>query len=147
MSPISSRKTVPPLACSKRPRLVACAPVKAPRTCPKSSLSSSPSGIAVQLIGTKGLSARLPWKWIVRATTSLPVPLSPLIKTLLRLCAICRMSAKISRMAGLVPISSPSWLVWSTARRRRRFSSSSTRRSKARSIAIRTTSGSKGFVT
>ena len=56
MSPISSRKSVPPSACSKRPRLVACAPVKAPRTWPNSSLSSRPSGIAAQLIGTKGFS-------------------------------------------------------------------------------------------
>src|SRR5262245_1840951 len=58
MSPISSRKSVPPCARSKRPRFEVWAPVKAPRTCPKSSLSSRPSGIAVQLIGTKGLSAR-----------------------------------------------------------------------------------------
>jgi hypothetical protein len=31
MSPISSRNSVPPLAASKSPRLVAMAPVKAPR--------------------------------------------------------------------------------------------------------------------
>src|SRR4029434_4268218 len=48
----------------------------APRTWPNSSLSSRPSGNAVQLIGRNGWRARLPWKWIVRAATSLPVPLS-----------------------------------------------------------------------
>ena len=81
MSPISSRNSVPPSAFSNRPRLLACAPVKAPRTWPNSSLSSRPSGIAVQLIGTKGFSERSPWKWMARATTSLPVPLSPVIST------------------------------------------------------------------
>ena len=56
MSPISSRKIVPPFASSNSPRLDVLAPVKAPLTCPKSSLSSSPSGIAEQLIGMKGFS-------------------------------------------------------------------------------------------
>ena len=111
MSPISSRKSVPPFAFSNRPCLEACAPVNAPRTCPNSSLSSRPSGIAVQLIGMKGFSARLPWKWSVRATTSLPVPLSPVMRTELRTCAILRISAKISRIAGLLPIRSPNALV------------------------------------
>ena len=39
ISPISSRNTVPPLADSSRPILAPTAPVKAPRSCPKSSLS------------------------------------------------------------------------------------------------------------
>src|SRR5207247_479316 len=49
-SPISSRKTVPPSASSINPGLSAMAPVKAPRTCPNSSLSIMPSGIVVQSI-------------------------------------------------------------------------------------------------
>ena len=84
---------MPPSASAKRPRLAVCAPVKAPRTCPNSSLSSRPSGIAVQLIGTNAALARAPVKWIVRATTSLPVPLSPVISTLERLLEILRISA------------------------------------------------------
>ena len=37
ISPISSRNSVPPLACSKRPIRRSTAPVKAPRSCPNSS--------------------------------------------------------------------------------------------------------------
>jgi hypothetical protein len=46
MSPISSRNSVPPSACSKRPTWRFVAPVKAPASCPNSSLSSSSAGIA-----------------------------------------------------------------------------------------------------
>ena len=58
MSPISSRKSVPPSACSKRPRRVVCAPVNAPRSWPKSSDSSRSFGIAAVLIATNGPLAR-----------------------------------------------------------------------------------------
>ena len=54
MSPISSRKSVPPWACSKKPRLRAEAPVNAPRSCPKSSLSMSSRGMAAQFTLTNG---------------------------------------------------------------------------------------------
>ena len=53
MSPTSSRNSVPPFASSKRPTRCAIAPVNAPRSCPKSSLSSSPVGMAAQLTLTK----------------------------------------------------------------------------------------------
>ena len=46
--PISSRKIEPPSASANLPRLVIVAPVKAPRTWPNSSDSSSVSGIAAQ---------------------------------------------------------------------------------------------------
>jgi hypothetical protein len=46
MSPISSRKIVPPCASSNLPRRSATAPVKAPRTWPNSSISISSSGMA-----------------------------------------------------------------------------------------------------
>ncbi|MNR10870.1 hypothetical protein D3C85_1271420 [compost metagenome] len=61
MSPISSRNRVPPLASSKRPARLVMAPVKAPFSWPKSSLSSSSAGMAPQLTGTKGASRRLEW--------------------------------------------------------------------------------------
>ena len=83
MSPISSRKIVPPSAISKRPLRVARAPVNAPFSWPNSSLSSSSAGIAPQLIGTNGRSRRGEASWMARATTSLPVPDSPRISTLL----------------------------------------------------------------
>ena len=58
MSPISSRKRVPERASSKRPGLARTAPVKAPRSWPNSSDSSSPSGIAAQFTGMSGPSLR-----------------------------------------------------------------------------------------
>ena len=58
MSPISSRKSVPSRASSKRPGLARTAPVNAPRSWPNSSDSSRPSGIAAQFTGTNGPSLR-----------------------------------------------------------------------------------------
>ncbi len=56
MVAISSRKSVPPLATSKRPFFEATAEVNAPFTWPKSVDSSSSDGMAPVLMGTKGLS-------------------------------------------------------------------------------------------
>ena len=58
MSPTSSRNSVPWWANSKRPIFCVIAPVKAPFSWPNSSLSSSPVGIAAQLILTKVRSRR-----------------------------------------------------------------------------------------
>jgi hypothetical protein len=58
ISPISSRKRVPPSACSKRPLRWLIAPVKAPFSWPKSSDSSRLSGRAAQLSLTKAARAR-----------------------------------------------------------------------------------------
>jgi len=77
-SPISSRKTVPPAAASNTPRRDDTAPVKAPRSWPKSSLSRSCGGMAPQSTTRKGLSRRGLPLWIASAETSLPVPVSPL---------------------------------------------------------------------
>ena len=55
MSPISSRKRVPPSACSNLPARSANAPVKEPFMWPNSSLSISSDGIAAQLTSTNGL--------------------------------------------------------------------------------------------
>ena len=57
-SPISSRKSVPPAAASKRPSRRALAPVKAPLSWPKSSLSTSVAGKAAMFTATKGA----PWR-------------------------------------------------------------------------------------
>ena len=80
MSPISSRKSVPPSACSKRPRRWATAPENAPFSWPKSSLSTSSAGTAAQFIFTNGCSRRGERSWTARATSSLPVPFSPRIR-------------------------------------------------------------------
>ena len=67
ISPISSRNTVPPSAVSNRPRFCCRASVNAPRSWPKSSLSSSCSGSAEHVMFTNGLAARSlcsesPWR-------------------------------------------------------------------------------------
>jgi len=62
-------------------------PVKAPRTCPNSSDSSSVVGSAVQFTGTKGSAASGELKWIALAMSSLPVPVSPRMSTLARFAA------------------------------------------------------------
>ncbi len=77
MSPISSRKIVPPWASSNRPSLVRIAPVKAPFSCPKSSLSRRSSGMAPQFTGMRGWFFLSLLKWTAFATSSFPVPLSP----------------------------------------------------------------------
>ncbi len=60
ISPISSKSSVPPLACSKQPRRICVAPLNAPRSCPNSSDSCSDSGIPAQLMATKRAAPALP---------------------------------------------------------------------------------------
>ena len=62
---------------AKRPRWSEMAPVKAPFTWPKSSDSRRVGAKAVQLTGTNGSDASEELKWMARATTSFPVPVSP----------------------------------------------------------------------
>ena len=95
---------MPPSAAVKRPILFATAPVNAPFTWPKSSDSIRPSGIAPQLTETNGLSRRWLLKWIARATSSLPVPLSPVIMTVEGLSAILRMVSNTSTIRPLLPM-------------------------------------------
>jgi len=57
-SPISSKKIVPVSASKNNPFLALSAPVNEPRVWPKNSLSTKFSGIAPQLTGMKGQSAR-----------------------------------------------------------------------------------------
>ena len=72
---------MPPAARSNRPGFWRSAPVKAPRSWPKSSLSTRPSGSAPQLTRMNGPAARSEWRCKAAATSSLPVPLSPTIST------------------------------------------------------------------
>ena len=71
---------MPPSAASKLPLRRLTAPVNAPRSWPNSSDSSSVSGSAAHDTGTNG-PFRVLSAWIARASTSLPVPLSPRIRT------------------------------------------------------------------
>ncbi len=115
MSPISSSSSVPRLAVRNSPLWSRVAPVKEPLTCPNSSDSSSCSGIALQLIPTNAWSRRGLDLWMARASSSLPVPDSPKMKTLASLSATSRAFASTSSIAGLRvmisarhPLSSPS---------------------------------------
>ena len=80
-SPISSRNSVPPCASSKAPLRFETAPVNAPRTWPNSSLSMRFSGMAPQSTGTNGPAARRERPCTARAATSLPVPVSPWMRS------------------------------------------------------------------
>ena len=77
MSPISSKKSVPPLACSNLPILLSTAPVKDPFSCPKSSDSTNSFGISAIFKAIKGMSYLGLFLWRDFAISSLPVPDSP----------------------------------------------------------------------
>ena len=56
-------------------------PGERPRRWPKSSPSTRPGLSAARQIGRNGPLRRPLWRWMARATSSLPVPLSPVIST------------------------------------------------------------------
>ncbi len=72
---------MPRSACSNLPICFSVAPVNDPFSWPNSSDSISSSGIAAQLTCTNRSRLRRLLRWIARATSSLPVPLSPRIST------------------------------------------------------------------
>jgi len=127
MSPISSRNSVPPSACSKRPRRMVCAPVKAPRSWPNSSLSSRSLGMAAVLMATKGPPARGECLCSARATSSLPEPDSPVMSTVTLLWLRRPMARKTSCMAGACPSISGAALMRSSATSSRWLSSTARR--------------------
>ncbi len=84
MSPISSRKRVPHVSLlEKRPRRSASAPVNAPFSWPNNSDSRRSAVNAAVLRATKALLERGLWRCRARATSSLPVPDSPVISTVM----------------------------------------------------------------
>ena len=104
ISPISSSRIVPCSATSMSPFLLLSAPVKAPRTCPNSSDSRSVSGSAPQLMATNGLVRRVEFPWTARATSSFPVPDSPVTSTVLFVGATRRIRSFSSWMTVLSPM-------------------------------------------
>ena len=68
---------MPRSACSNLPTCFSVAPVNEPFSWPNSSDSISSSGIAAQFTCTKRSRLRRLLRWMVRATSSLPTPLSP----------------------------------------------------------------------
>src|SRR5437879_4848529 len=110
ISPISSRKIVPPSAFSNRPTLSAMAPVNAPRRWPNNSDSISEGVSAVQLTVRSGLSRRGEYLWMARATNSFPVPDSLRTNTVVGAGATRATSSAISRILRFWPLmKSPSW--------------------------------------
>ena len=69
----------------------------------------SSSGIAAQFTWISGLSRRWLPRWSARATSSLPVPLSPVISTVAGVGAARSMVSRSLRIAGESPISSSGW--------------------------------------
>ena len=94
---------MPPSASSNRPSRRSAAPVKAPFSWPNSSDSSSVSGSAAQLTAMKALPRRGERSWSARATSSLPVPDSPWISTVLETGAICSILTSTSCIGRALP--------------------------------------------
>ncbi len=93
---------MPPSAVSNVPLRRAAAPVNAPFSWPNSSDSSSVSVSAAQDMATNG-----PWRrglsaWIARASSSLPVPLSPSTRIVELLRAAVRARSNTACIAGLL---------------------------------------------
>ncbi len=111
-SPISSRKRVPPCASSNRPARRCRAPVNAPFSCPKSSLSMRVGEIAAQLTLTNACPRRGLSSCKALARSSFPVPVSPRSSTVEEVGATRSRSASTRRIAVL----SPTILAGSSAR-------------------------------
>ena len=107
ISPISSSKSVPPLAAWNFPGRAAIAPVKAPLACPNSSLSSRFSGMAPQLMAMNAPFLRGDRRCSSRAMSSFPVPDSPVTSTSMFVAATLSILRKISRIASQAPMMSP----------------------------------------
>ncbi len=103
IKPISSSRIVPPCASENLPFREAVASVNAPRTWPNSSDSSSASGIAAQFTLMNGLAASALHACTARATNSLPVPVSPVIRTVLRVAATSSIRRTTSSSRSLRP--------------------------------------------
>ena len=107
ISPISSRKSVPPSAWRKSPSVRSTAFVNAPLSCPKNRSSRRSFVTLAQLNGTNGILALGLLLWIWFATVSLPVPLSPRISTRARSHFATRLIRSCSVViTGLFPMSS-----------------------------------------
>ena len=113
---------MPPSANSKRPSRRCCAPVKAPFSCPKSSEAIKARGIAAQLTAMNARAERLERRWMARAMSSLPVPVSPVMSTVESLLATLDTRANTAVSAGDPPTISSNIEALSTSSRSATFS-------------------------
>ena len=101
-----------------------------------------------ELTATSGNQRRRLWVWIARATSSLPVPLSPRITTLESVSATVRIISSTCAMAGLTArMGVTSRQLRVTFSLSRTFSSASARVRSALRTRFDRSSGSTGFVT
>ena len=147
VSPISSRKRVPPSASLKSPLFSLTAPVKAPLSWPKSSDSRRFSGRAPQLIETNGRAARAEVRWMARAMSPFPVPDSPVMRTVEVVRPILSTMSKTARIRRETPTSGPSAGRSSTRLLRTTFSSARRFLSSALPTTCLSSSTSKGLET
>jgi len=115
--------------------------VKAPRSCPKSSLSTRSRGIAPQLTTTNGPSQRSELACRACATTSFPVPDSPVIRTVASVGAMRWTVATTRSIAGEAWISSSDLVCSRSRSRSERFSRM--RRCRSRACATASFSSSR----
>src|SRR5262249_11331272 len=76
---------------------------RAPRGCRNSRGGRGGAGSAARLRRTRGRAPRRDRRWMARATSSLPVPVSPLISTVESVGATLPTSARVACRAGEVP--------------------------------------------
>src|SRR3989475_12575412 len=119
------QEMVPPFASSNRPRRRCIAPVNAPFSWPKSSEEISDGARAAQLTLTKARCDRRDRLWMARATSSLPVPVSPLTRTLESVGATFTTRESTSCNADEVPTISSNMNAWSICSLSTTFSSCS----------------------
>ncbi len=122
------------------------APVKAPFSCPNRALSTSPSGMAAQLMEMNGPSCRGLPSWMARATSSLPVPDSPSSSTVALVGATVPMVSMTRRNGWLSPTSARVLRNRLISRRNCSFSRRSRTTSSACVTAISSVSGRIGLV-
>ncbi len=143
MFPISSKKMLPLSARSHSPFFGYTAPVNAPFTCPKSVDSSRSGGRLPELTVTKARSERDEFVWIARATSSLPVPLSPVMRIVERLGAAWMIRSKTCFIRGLRPMMPANFCDCACRFCRSAVFSAISRR---RSTALRTTTSTSSFL-
>ena len=100
----SSRNIVPPSASSKYPLRASVAPVKAPFSCPKSSESIVPSGMAPQFTAIYLACLRAEYACIICGKNSFPTPLSPTTSTDRSVGATRRATLKARFSSSELPI-------------------------------------------
>src|SRR5207302_1232560 len=127
ISMISSRSSEPWWASSSRPTLSVVAPVKAPFVWPNSSDSIRSLGNAAQLILIHGPSRRWLRSCSALAISSLPVPLSPTMRTLASASATDATVSSTRLSVGAEPMISVSATCSASRRLRSAFSATSLR--------------------